>query len=316
LTGDFNARPEPNGQALELLRRDGTIALRYGHLVVVDAAGRRLPAEIGIATVAGLPETVWLEVEDAGAAWPITVDPAFVQEAYLKASNTQAGDQFGWAVAISGDTAVVGAHLESSNATGVNGDQANNSSIQSGAAYVFVRGDAGWSQQAYLKASNTGIGDHFGHAVAILGDTIVVGAPFEGSIATGAAYVFVRNGTVWSQQAYLKASNPDLNDQFGFSVAVSGNTIVVGANLHSSGAAGVNGDQNNNSALQSGAAYVFARNGSTWTQQAYLKASNPGVNDEFGFSVGISGDTVVAGAWQESSNSTGVNGDQSNNSAF
>jgi hypothetical protein len=266
----------------------------------------------------------------------------WIQQAYLKASNTGSDDNFGWSVAISGDTIVVGAPFEDSNATGVNGDQTNSNAADSGAAYVFVRSGTNWSQQAYLKASNTGgpspgesVGDTFGWSVAVSGDTVVVGANGEDSNATGAngdqnsnsaigsgaAYVFVRAGTNWSQQAYLKASNTggqtpgeSYGDAFGESAGVSGNTVVVGAHLEDSNATGVNGNQGNNSAAGSGAAYVFVRNGTNWIQQAYLKASNTGAGDEFGFAVAISGDTVVAGAAQEDSNATGVNGNQGNNS--
>jgi hypothetical protein len=193
------------------------------------------------------------------------------QQAYLKASNTGPDDLFGFAVAVSGDTLVVGAFLEDSNATGVNGNQTNNSAHDSGAAYVFVRNGTNWSQQAYLKASNTRPGDHFATG-AVSGDTIVAGARGEDSNATGvngnqtnnsapdsgAAYVFVRNGTNWIQQAYLKASNTGAGDLFGFSgLTVSGDTLVVGAVGESSNATGVNGNQSNNSATESGAAYVF-----------------------------------------------------------
>jgi hypothetical protein len=125
----------------------------------------------------------------------------------------------------------------------------------------------------------------------------------------------VRSGETWSQQAYLKASNTGANDDFGNSVAISGETIVVGANGEASNATGVNSDQTNNGAVNSGAAYVFVRSGETWSQQAYLKASNTGAGDEFGWWVGISGETVVVGARFEASNATGVNGDQTNNSA-
>jgi hypothetical protein len=155
------------------------------------------------------------------------------------------------------------------------------------------------AQQAYIKASNAGVpspgetfgnNQNFGWSVAIAGDTMVIGAPFENSSATGvngnqannsaadsgAAYVFVRNGTNWSQQAYLKASNTGANDFFGFRVAVSGDTVVVGAVLEDSNATGVNGNQGNNNAVNSGAVYVFVRSGKNWSQQAYLKASNTG----------------------------------------
>ncbi|MBL8693948.1 MAG: FG-GAP repeat protein [Planctomycetes bacterium] len=251
------------------------------------------------------------------------------QQAYLKASNSGAGDQFGTSVAVSGDTVVVGACFEASNATGVNGDESNNSASNSGAAYVFFRSGGVWSQQAYLKASNTGALDEFGISVAVSGDTVVVGAWFEDSSAvgvnsnqadnsgtnSGAAYVFVRSGTVWSQQAYLKASNTGAADFFSKSVAVSGDTVVVGANREDSSATGVNGNQADNSGTDSGAAYVFFRNGGVWSQQAYLKASNTGAFDEFGFSVAVSGDTVIVGAPREDSNATGVNGNQANNSS-
>jgi hypothetical protein len=256
--------------------------------------------------------------------------PAIPQQAYLKASNTEAFDQFGVAVGVSGDTVVVGARWESGNATGVNGNKTDNSASAAGAAYVFVRSGNTWSHQAYLKASNTGNGDLFGHSVAVSGDTVVVGAFAEDSNATGingngsdnnaldsgAAYVFVRSGTNWSQQAYLKASNTEIGDQFGGAVAISGDAVVVGANLEDSGSTAVNGDQSNNRAVDSGASYVFVRNGTNWSQQAYLKASNTGVNDQFGGSVTISGQTVVVGAAFEHSNAIGVNGEQSDNSAY
>jgi hypothetical protein len=273
--------------------------------------------------------------QDAGAAYVFVRDGTnWVQQAYLKASNAGAGDSFGgvtegYRVAISGDTIVVGAPGESSNATGVNGDQHNNNAQAAGAAYVFVRDGTNWTQQAYLKASNTSAGDNFGVTVAISGDTIVAGASEDSNASgvngdesnnsardAGAVYVFVREGTNWSQQAYLKASNAAADDLFGgYSIAISGDTIVVGAALEDSNAKGVNGNQDSNSAQDAGAAYVFEREGTNWTQQAYLKASNAGAGDYFGGSVAISGETIVIGAIGESSNAIGVNGNQNNNSA-
>ena len=251
------------------------------------------------------------------------------QQAYLKASNTEAGDQFGSSVSISGDTIVVGTCQESSNATGVNGDEFNNSALGSGAVYVFTRTAGVWSQQAYLKASNTEVGDWFGFSVSISGDTTVVGAWCEDSnaagvngdefnnsaLSSGAVYVFTRTAGVWAQQAYLKASNTEAYDYFGWSVSISGDTIVVGADKESSSATGVNGNQADNSAAEAGAAYVFTRTAGVWTPQVYLKASNTEVGDEFGHSVSISGDTIVVGAFAEDSNATGVNGNQADNSA-
>jgi hypothetical protein len=251
------------------------------------------------------------------------------QQAYLKASNTGAADSFGSAVDISGDTLVVGADGEDSNATGVGGDQANNLALQSGAVYVFVRSAGVWSQQAYVKASNTQELDDFGRSVAVDGDTLVVGAPFESSSATGvggdqandsstfagAAYVFVRSAGVWSQQAYLKASNTGSFDQFGGAVDVSADTVVVGADGEQSDAVGVNGDQSNDLAGSSGAVYVFVRSAGVWSQQAYLKASNTGAGDEFGLAVALDADTLVVAAIGEGSSATGVDGDQGNDAA-
>jgi hypothetical protein len=247
-------------------------------------------------------------------------------QAYLKASNTGADDEFGSSVDLDGNTAVIGASGEDSAATGVNGNQVSNAASESGAAYVFVRSGSTWSQQAFLKASNTGSGDSFGRSVAISGNLVVVGAPGEDSAATGvngnqasntvsgagAAYIFGRSGTFWSQQAYLKASNPDSSDLFGGRVAVSGNLIAVGAALEDSAATGVNGNQASDESSSSGAVYVFGRLPLTnsWSQRAYLKASNTGAGDGFGSQIALSGDTLVVGAPLQDGAATGVNGSQ------
>jgi hypothetical protein len=197
--------------------------------------------------------------------------PPFAQQAYLKASNTGVGDSFGESLALVGDTLVVGADAEASNATGVNGNQADNSAPNSGATYVFTRTNGVWTQQAYLKASNTEAGDLFGDTHTLSGDTLAVGAAGEASCATGingdqtnnncpsagAVYVLTRTAGVWTQQAYIKASNTNADDNFGESVALSGNTLAVTAFGEASNASGVNGNQSDNSAPNSGAAYVF-----------------------------------------------------------
>jgi hypothetical protein len=250
-----------------------------------------------------------------------------VQQGYLKASNTNADDSFGLSVALSGDTLAVGAYQEGSSATGINGDQANNGAPNSGAVYVFTRTAGVWTQQAYLKASNTGAGDKFGYNVALAGDRLAVGAPWESSSATGAngdqtnnsapgagaVYVFKRTGGVWTQEAYLKASNTDAEDNFGVSVTLSGDTLAVGAYGEDSSATGANGDEADNSVSFSGAVYVFTYSAGSWSQQAYLKASNAG--GLFGYGAALSGDTLAVGAPWETSNATGVNGNQANTSA-
>jgi hypothetical protein len=331
--GDLHPRVSENGRdvAFTTASGGGATALTYNGLKVFDADGVHLAASFQTTTTAAGTPALRLTIDDTNARYPLTIDPV-AQQAYLKASNTEAGDLFGISVAVSGDTVVVGASGEDSNATGVNGDQANDSADGSGAAYVFVRSGTTWTQQAYLKASNTGGGDLFGVSVAISGDTAVVGANGEDSSSrlingnqgsnaatdSGAAYIFVRShgGTTWTQQAYIKASNTDASDIFGSNVAVSGDTVVIGAYGEDSNATGVNGSQANNSAANAGAAYVFTRSGTTWTQQAYLKASNTGRDDYFGFSVAVSGDTVAVGANGESSIATGVDGSQFNDIAL
>ncbi|HEX4418807.1 MAG TPA: DUF4215 domain-containing protein [Kofleriaceae bacterium] len=242
---------------------------------------------------------------------------------YVKASNTDAGDTAGGAVVLSADgsTMAVGAEQEASKATGVGGNAADNSAKGAGAVYIYARSGNTWIQQAYVKASNTDANDHFGFALALSADgsTLAVGAFGEDSASAtdqtdnsamdaGAAYVFTRSGTTWTQQAYIKASNRNAGDSFGKAVALSGDgaTLAVGAISEDSSATGVNGNQADGTALDSGAAYVFTRTGTAWTQQAYVKASNTGAGDNFGASVGLSTDgaTLAVGAINEAGNGT------------
>jgi hypothetical protein len=197
----------------------------------------------------------WKQFADAS-------NPPFSQQAYLKASNANEYDYLGYSVAISGDTAVIGARGEDSDGSG----EGDNSALDAGAAYVFVRGGSIWTQQAYLKTSNADSEDFFGWPVAISGDTVVVGTISEdgngsggegnnSATDAGAAYVFVRGGSTWSQQAYLKASNAEAYDYFGYGgVAISGETVVVGAPYEDSDGSG----EENNDAEYAGAVYVFA----------------------------------------------------------
>lgn len=272
---------------------------------------------------------------DSGAVYVFRRDAAntWMQEAYIKASNAATSDAFGQSIALSGDTLVVGAPREDSAAVGINGDDTDNSAIDAGAVYVFIRDATGiWSQQAYLKASNTGSIDGFGGAVALDGDTLAVSANLEDSGAvgvngdqtdnngqdSGAVYVFTRDGAgAWTQQAYLKASNANAGDRFGGAIALSGNTLVVGAAYERSKSTGVDGNQASNSWSEAGSAYVFTRNeAGDWSQQAYLKASNTGSGDRFGDAVVLSGDTLVVGAPLEDSAARGIDGFQADNKAL
>ncbi|MFO0774985.1 MAG: cadherin-like beta sandwich domain-containing protein [Nitrospiraceae bacterium] len=274
--------------------------------------------------------TITVAVTGTGGTTTYTITAhRLTQQAYAKASNTGTLDKFGRTVALDGDTLVVGTIGEDSAATGINGNQSDNSASGSGAVYVFTRNGSTWTQQAYIKASNTGAFDEFGASVALSGDTLAVGAIGEDSSATGingneadnsasssgAVYVFTRSGTTWTQQAYVKASDTEAGNLFGWSLALSGDTLAVGATQENSSATGVNGNEANNSATGSGAVYVFTRSGSTWSQQAYVKASNTGANDTFGHSVALSGDTLAVAALGEDSAATGINGNEADNSA-
>ena len=203
----------------------------------------------------------------------------------------------------------------------------------SGAVYVYARTGITWSQHAYVKASNTGINDSFGWSLALSGDgnTLAVAARQEDSSSTGinstpnesapnsgAVYVYTRSGITWSLQAYVKASNTETNDFFGFSVALSadGDTLAVGASLEDSAETGVirgapdeTATPNGLNSGNSGTVYVYARNAGTWSQQAYVKASNIGANDYFGNSVALSADgsTLAVGAFGEDGSSSSVN---------
>ena len=275
------------------------------------------------------------------------------QVAYVKASNAEAFDHFGCGGAITGhtgnsvaisrdgNTMAIGAPYESSGARGINGDQNDNSAYSAGAVYVFTRQGDTWVQQAYVKASNTGQGDHFGSSVVLSGDgnTLAVAAHFESSAATGvsgdqsddsipqagAVYVFARAGNTWSQRAYIKASNTGRagigdefgdGDQFGYSLALSaaGDTLSVGAIAEDSTARGINGNQHDDSQDTSGAVYIFTRAGDTWSQQAYLKASNSEAGDLFGFAVGLSadGNTLAASSYDEDGGTRQINGPDDN----
>lgn len=256
------------------------------------------------------------------------------QQLYAKSSLPGTEDYFGWSLATDGDLLAVGAPFEDSAATGIGGEQQDDSARNSGAVYLFRRSGKSWQQEAYLKASNTGEGDGFGWNLALMGDTLAVAAPFEDSAATGidtglegdqqddsvtdsgAVYLFRRDRDGWSQTAYVKASNPGTQDYFGSDIELSADFLVVGAPGEASSATGQGGDQTDDSVPFSGAVYLFRRAGDIgWEQEAYLKASNPGENDYFGSSLGLSADTLAVSAFGEDSAATGINGDQANDDA-
>jgi len=230
-----------------------------------------------------------------GAAYEAGTGSAYVfvrsggvwsQQQKLTASDAQYADLFGRSVSLSsdGNTALVGAYYEDAGGS------------MAGASYIFVRSGVVWSEQQKLTASDAEADDAFGYSVSLSGDgnTAIVGAFEEdaGGGNAGAAYIFVRNGVVWSQQQKLTASDAEADDYFGYSVSVSsdGNTSLVGAYCEDAGG------------IYAGAAYVFVRSGGLWSQQQKLVASDPAASDFFGNSVSVSsdGNTSLVGAYADS----------------
>ena len=219
---------------------------------------------------------------DAGSAYIFKRDGAnWTQQAKLIASDAAASDYFGRSVSISGDYAIVGAQFH------------DNGLSNSGAAYIFYRNEGGsdnWGQQAELTASDATAGDEFGMGVSISGDYVIVGAWFDGG-QLGSAYIFKRNGTNWTQQAKLTASDGMSGDRFGYPVSISGDYAVVGA-----------GNDDHAGGTNAGSAYIFYRNeggSDNWGQQVKLTASDAAGNDIFGNAVSISGDYAVIGAYHD-----------------
>ncbi|MFD1215817.1 FG-GAP repeat protein [Microbulbifer celer] len=260
-------------------------------------------------------------------------------EGGVQGDNSQPGDQFGYAVALSADgaTMAVGARYEFGSSTGVNGDESDNGANFAGAVYVFRKSERHWAQEAYLKASNTDLGDRFGYSVALStdGSVLAVSAPWEDSDAqdvdgdqyadgesssdpgydSGAVYVYTRESESWSQQAYIKSSNSGKSDNFGVSVSLSGEgtILAVGASGEASSATGIDADQSNDDQYGSGAVYIFENIVGNWDQRSYIKASNTMRGSRFGEFLALShdGKTLAVGAPHERNLSGGgINGDQ------
>ena len=244
-----------------------------------------------------------------GAVYVFTrAGDTWTQQARLALPSTSSGT-FGSSLALMGNLLAVGVPDDSSGAP------------ESGAVHVFTRNGTTWIEAPPLKAPNADAMDRFGTSVALYGDLLAVGAPFEASRATGingdqfnndapgAGAVYVFSCVPFCRPlAYIKASNTDANDQFGASVALSSDTLAVGAPNEASAATGVNGDQASNQAPGSGAVYLFSYL-LTFSQQAYVKASNTYGEDHFGSSVALSNSTLVVGAPGETGTAAGINGD-------
>ncbi|HRI63415.1 MAG TPA: ricin-type beta-trefoil lectin domain protein [Polyangium sp.] len=216
---------------------------------------------------------------DQGSAYVFErVESTWVQKAKLVASDGGANDEAGMVVSLEENTAIVSAHRHDVG-----------SRLEQGAAYVFVRDGGTWTQQAKLTANDGVAYDQFGADLSLSGDTVVVaakGADIAGKTDQGAAYVFVRNGTAWSQQAKLVANDGAAGDTLA-RASISGDTIFLGA--HYADAAGK---------VDQGVGYIFVRNGTTWTQQAKLVPSDAGARDLCGLAVDLHVDTAILGCRQ------------------
>jgi tartrate dehydratase beta subunit/fumarate hydratase class I family protein len=329
------------------------ISAEFGHVVTLSADGNTMAvsAYFEASAARGVSGNQADDsIPQAGAVYVfVRRGGAWAQQAYIKASNTGEagtegnfgdGDQFGFSLSLSddGSTIAVGANAEDSSATGMNGNQADNSMQSAGAVYVFTRTGATWAQQAYVKSANTAGNAQFGYSVALsadgntlaasafddAGSSRVINGPYDRMRnGSGAVYVFTRAGGTWTQQAYLKASNAEGNDSLGVIVSISddGQTVAAGSLDEDCLATGVNPTQPCDNDLKSdtsaGAAYVFVRSGTTWTQQAFIKASNTGKEDWFASRLQLSGDgnTLAASAQLEDSAAQGINGRQDDDSA-
>ena len=302
-----------------------------GEETVFGAPSNPIPLAVGVdattlevtVTAEDAVTTRTYEVEISRAEFS-TVD----QRTYAKASNTDANDRFGASMALSGNLLVVSAPEEQSLATGVDGNQGDNTGNAVGAAYLYERSGGAWAFGHYLKADNADNGDRFGVSVASTPDLLAIGAPEEQSRtgdpgdnsgnAVGAVYLFDPDlAGAPDQIAYLKAGNRDEGDQFGFTIVAEQNRVLVGAPFEASNATGVNGDASDNSLNNAGAAYLFEEDDAgNFVQTAYIKASNSssGTNNQFGNALALSGDTLAVAAWLEDGGSPGINGDQSDTS--
>lgn len=287
------------------------------------------------------PEWLEIRIDATGARWPLTVDPVLFSEQRISSLGGEGGDFFGWSLALSGDRALVGAWLDDARArdagaaylfqkassgwrleakltaadaqagdffgaaVAIDGDRlligaplAGEAAYfrgDTGAAYLFERQGGRWRQQQKLVPKRAASGDLFGRAVALEGETAAIGAygDRDNGMSSGAVYIFSQGADGWEEQAKLKASDGRTDDRFGAALALSGGRVLIGAYRHDS------------SGEDAGAAYIFARDGDAWAQQAKLTSAKPQPLGFFGFSVAFSGDSVLIGAWGEQDASQG-----------
>jgi Cadherin-like beta sandwich domain/FG-GAP repeat len=285
--------------------RFGTSVDIHKHEIIVGA-----PAENSRSTGVNGDETnTFSRMSGAAYVFKRDANNEWSQNVYLKASTNDPSDQFGEVVRIHDGTAAVGSTFESSNAQGINGDERNNSAQSSGAVWVFSESNGEWAQEAYIKSSNSETQDNFSRGIAmdLRGDRLAVGAWFEDSNATGvdgdqldnssdgsgSVYIFEKDGDQWMQTAYIKASNTDAGDSFGYSISLASNKLLVGARREDSGASGINGDESDNSIASAGAAYLFQLENGLWQQTNYIKPSVNQGSSTFGSRLAITNEFIA-----------------------
>lgn len=251
-------------------------------------------------------------------------------EAHITPDGGQSDDSFGTSLALEGDRLVVGASREDSDARGIDGDRDNDAAPESGAAYVYVREGGKWREEAFLKASNTRYWEGFGESVALRGNSIAVGAPFERSGAigvdgdqgnddrphSGAVYLFELGDDGWRQTHYVKTAQDvdgNHNAQFGWNVALTDDLLVVAAPLEDVSWFGALTEQATESMSSAGAVYVLGRDGDSWQHLQRLQASNAERDDGFGLGLALGGNLLAVGAPHEDGGAAGVNGNQLSN---
>ncbi|NNF32973.1 MAG: hypothetical protein HKN68_02635 [Saprospiraceae bacterium] len=251
----------------KILASDGSNGDNFGNSVSISG---------NYAVVGASHENSW-----EGAAYVLSKNgTVWTEMSKITAIDGSSFDEFGTSVAISGDIIIVGMPYDNENGS------------ESGSAYIFKRSGNSWTQEAKLLASDGNSQDFFGRSVSISGDYAIVGAygNDDSGSSSGSAYIFKLSGGSWIQEAKLLASDGAINDSFGRSVSISGDYVVIGAH------------QDDDSGSQSGSAYLFKRNGSSWTQEAKLLAIDGATGDKFGYSVAISNDYVIIGSYRDDDN--------------
>ena len=255
--------------------------------------------------VIGAPEESSV-ANQSGAAYVFTRDgTSWTQSAKLKPKNPVEASLFGCAVALDNDTLIVGA-----------GDHNGRGTRRLRRPCSCGKAIHG-SEQQRLAAAKPSAQGTFGYSVALRGDRIAVGSPRADIVSSpsGEVYLFERTGQTWTQSGVLAAPVPRASDYFGARVALTDTALLVGSNGESSGARGLNGDASRTDGAGSGAAYLYARQGESWTESAYIKSENSDKTDDFGFYVALSDSTVVVSAIWEASATQGINGNAGDNSA-